>query len=196
MMKIILFHHHISLVLLIVIGIMMMIAKGQELVMMCSLDNCDSFVQTTVIDGCTMISSSDGSSQAFTFDPMAEDPACALKFYSEANCTSMISCTDYDVSDTSPVICSSPGTLVNPCGTGVDYKIDVVSDPPTKSPAPSSVPSSQSSSNPSSEPSQKPSNVVSGGKDDENSSAMMTTTTITSTTSLISTMMMLYSLLW
>jgi hypothetical protein len=122
MMKIILFHHHISLVL-IVIGIMTMIAKGQELVMKCSLDKCSSFVQTTVIDGCTMISSSDGSSQAFTFDPTAEDSSCALKTYSDVNCTSMISCTDYDVSDTS-VICNSPGEVINPCGTGTDYKIE------------------------------------------------------------------------
>jgi hypothetical protein len=123
MMKIILFHHQQSLVL-IVIGIITMIAKGNgELVMKCSPDQCASFNQTTVIDGCTMISSSDESSQAFTYDPMAEDPSCALKTFSDENCTSMLSCTNYDVSATN-VICSAPGEVINPCGTGIYYKIE------------------------------------------------------------------------
>jgi hypothetical protein len=121
-MKIILFHHQQSLAL-IVIGIISMIVKGHgEFVMKCSVDECASFDQSTVIDGCTMISSSDGSSQAITFDPMAEDPMCALKTFSDENCTSMLSCTDYDVpGDT---ICSFPGEVINPCGTGISYKIE------------------------------------------------------------------------
>jgi hypothetical protein len=106
---------------------MMMIAQGQELVMKCSPDICASFDSTTVIDGCTQISSSDGSSQAFTFDPMAEDATCMLKTYSDVNCTSMISCTDYNLTDTS-VVCNSPGELINPCGTGVDYKIETAEE--------------------------------------------------------------------
>jgi hypothetical protein len=171
MMKSILFQHHqISLVLIIVISMMVMIAKwcqDEELVMKCSLETCASFVQPhTVIDGCTMISSLDGSSQAFTFDPMAEDPSCALKTYSDANCTSMISCTDYDVSDTSSVICSSPGKLINPCGTGIDFKIEKAGgkdDDETLSFAMMMM--------------------------------MTTTTTMASTTSLIAAMMMLWSLL-
>jgi hypothetical protein len=111
---------------------MMMIAQGQELVMKCSPDICASFDSTTVIDGCTKISSSDGSSQAFTFDAMAEDPTCMLKTYSDVNCTSMISCTDYDLTDTS-VICNSPGELINPCGTGNDYKIETAEEKDTSS---------------------------------------------------------------
>lgn len=93
--------------------------------MKCSLDECASFNQTMVIDGCTMISSSDGSSQAFTFDPMAEDPLCALKTFSDENCTSMLSCTDYDVS---AIQCSAPGQVINPCGTGINYKIEETGD--------------------------------------------------------------------
>jgi hypothetical protein len=127
MMKIMLFHRHQISLVLIVIGITMtMMAQGQELVMKCSLDTCSSFSASTVIDGCTMIVSSDGSSQAFTFDPMAEDPLCALKTYSDGNCTSMISCTSYDVSD-KRVVCNSPGELINPCGTDIDYKIEEAS---------------------------------------------------------------------
>jgi hypothetical protein len=122
-MKIILFHHQQSL-LLIVIGIMTMIAKGNgELVMKCSPDQCASFNLTTVIDGCTMISSPDETSQAFTYDPTAEDPSCALKTFSDDDCTSMIACTNYDVSGTN-VICSAPGQDINPCGTDIYYKIE------------------------------------------------------------------------
>jgi hypothetical protein len=125
MMKITLFHHQISLVVTIAIGVMTMIGvvNGQEFEMKCSDDGCTSYVDTMVIDGCTMMASSDGSSQAFTFDPVAENLTCMLKTYSDANCTSMISCTAYDVSDSS-VACSFPGTLINPCGTGVSYKIE------------------------------------------------------------------------
>jgi hypothetical protein len=125
MMKITLFHHQISLVVTIAIGIMTIIGvvNGQEFEMKCTDDQCTSYFDTMVIDGCTMMASSDGSSMAFTFDPMAEDPTCALKFYSDANCnTTYTSCTDYDVSDSS-VICSFPGTSINPCGTGIGYKI-------------------------------------------------------------------------
>jgi hypothetical protein len=129
-MKIILFHHHQSL-FLIVIGIITMIAKGNgEFVMKCSHDQCASFNQTTVIDGCTMISSSDDSSQAFTYDPKAEDPSCALKTFSDESCTSMLSCTSYDVFGLS---CSAPGRDINPCGTGIYYRIEESGGTPTMS---------------------------------------------------------------
>ena len=127
-MKITLCHHQISLVVTIAIGIMTMIGvvnAAQEFEMKCSKKNdCDGYFDTMVIDGCTMMASSDGSSQAFTFDPITED-FCTLKTFSDVNCTSMISCTDYDVTD-SGLICSFPGTSINPCGTGISYKIEEV----------------------------------------------------------------------
>jgi hypothetical protein len=128
MMKIIRFHHPISLVVPIAIGIMTMIVvvKGQEFEIKCSDDQCDSFLDTMVIDGCTMMASSDGSSQAFTFDPTADDQACTLQTYSDADCTDMLACTGYDVSD-SRVVCNTPGQVINPCGTGIDFKIEEAS---------------------------------------------------------------------
>ena len=124
MMKIIRFHHPISLVVPITIGIMtvIVVVKGQEFEMKCSDDQCDSFLDTMVIDGCTIV---DGSSQAFTFDPTAEDQTCTLQTFSDADCTDMLACTGYDVSD-SRVVCNKPGQVINPCGTGIDFKIEEV----------------------------------------------------------------------